>query len=158
MLIAHVSMPADDCERVACVLAELMQGGALRFEPGGPNAWTAWSKENDLQIVVTPRGHFMIAGPKEMIWIEREKPREPASETHFALCVELPAEQVVAIAQREGWQARVCDRGGFFHVVELWIENAYLVEVLDPSFTAAYKSSMTVANWRRIFGALPPLV
>src|SRR6266545_3589334 len=124
MLIAHVSMPADDCALVARVLAEMMEGGALRFPPGGPDAWNAWSRENDLQIVVTPRGSFMVPGPDEMAWIARDVEKERAWETHFALCVERPAAEIVAIAERAGWQARICDRGGFFHVVEVWVENA----------------------------------
>jgi hypothetical protein len=150
MLIAHVSLPAADCARVAAVLAEMLEGGALRFPPGGPDAWNAWSKANDLQIVVTPRGHVMVPGPDEMVWTKGAT--AAAWETHFALCVERPASEVLDIAARAGWQARLCDRGGFFHVVEVWVENAYLVEVLDPSFAAEYRRSMTVENWQRVFG------
>ena len=150
MLIAHVSLPATDCARVARVLAEMMDGGALRFPPGGPDAWNAWSRENDLQIVITPRGNVMVPGRDEMVW--EPGPSPAAWETHFALCVDRPAEEVLAISARAGWQARICNRGGFFHVVEVWVENAYLVEVLDPAFAAEYRRSMTVENWRKVFG------
>lgn len=37
-MIAHVSMPADDCAHVARTLAAMLDGGALRFPPGGPDA------------------------------------------------------------------------------------------------------------------------
>jgi hypothetical protein len=73
-----------DCEKVARVLAELMLGGALRFPPGGPNAWNAWSQDTRTQIVVTPRGHFMVPGTTEMEWTARPA-QERASETHVAL-------------------------------------------------------------------------
>jgi hypothetical protein len=151
MLIAHVSLPARDCAHVAAVLADLMDGGALRFPPGGPDAWNAWSRANDLQIVVTPRGHVMVPGPDEMAWVARGGGE--AWESHFALCVERSAEDILEIARRAGWLARVCDRGGFFHVVEVWVENAYLVEVLDPAMAAEYTRSMTVENWKRAFAA-----
>jgi len=36
-------------------------------------------------------------------------------------------------------------------LVEVWIENAYLVEVLDPAQMADYRRTMTVENWRRAF-------
>jgi hypothetical protein len=151
-MIVHVSMPADDCQHVAQVLAELMEGGALTFAPGGPQAWNAWSKDTQIQIVVTPRGNYMVPGDREMTWTARPT-QERASETHFALRVERPAAEVVEIARRAGWPARICDRGGFFRVVELWVEGVYLVEVLDPTFAAEYQRSMTVENWLAHFGA-----
>ena len=150
-MIAHASLPADDCERVARLLAELMRGGALRFPPGGPDAWTAWSEDTRTQIVVTPRGHRMVPGATEMEWTARSI-HERASETHLALCVPRPASEILEIAARTGWTTRVCDRGGFFHVVELWLENAYLIELLDPAFSAEYQRSMTVETWQRHFG------
>jgi hypothetical protein len=45
----------------------------------------------------------------------------------------------------------VCNRGGLFDLVEVWVENAYLVEVLDPVQMADYARSMTVDNWKRAF-------
>jgi hypothetical protein len=153
-VIAHVSLPAVNCARVAAVLAEIMDGGAVRFPPGGPDAYNCWSKTNDFQIVVTPCGQVMQAGPDEQIWASRAVPSGPARayESHFAIAVQRRAAEVVALAQAAGWQARVCNRGGFFDVVEIWVENAYLVEVLDPAQLEAYQRSMTVENWKRAFG------
>ena len=150
-MIVHVSLPADDCKAVAETLAEMMEGGALHFPPGGPHAWNAWSKRAEVQIVVTPRGNYMVPGDSEMTWTTRAH-KERAAETHFALCVERSAAEILEIARRVGWPAQVCNRGGFFHVVELWIEAAYLVEVLDPAFAAEYRRSMTVENWQAHFG------
>lgn len=146
-MLLHVSLPADDCSLVAHTLAEMMQGCALPFPPGGPSAWNAWSQDASIQLVVTPRGHYLV--PEG--WAEGLQQR--ASETHVALGVERPAQEVLAIAQRAGWPAQICDRGGFFQVVELWVEGAYLVELLDPTFLAAYRRSMTLDNWRAVFGA-----
>ena len=47
-----------------------------------------------------------------------------------------PAGSVMARAR--GWESYVCDRGGHFHVVEVWIENAWLVEALTPTFAEEY--------------------
>jgi hypothetical protein len=153
-MIAHVSLPAVDCAHVAAVLAEIMQGGAVPFPPGGSRAWNCWSKHNDFQIVVTPVGQMMVPGPTEQVWQSRAgaggDPR--AYESHFAMAVERSAAEVVSIAHAAGWEARVCDRGSFFDVVEVWVEGAYLVEVLDPSQLASYRRSMTVSNWKSAFG------
>ena len=153
-MIAHVSMPADDCRHVAEVLAQMLGGGALRFPPGGPDAWNCWSKQNDFQIVVTPRGNVMIEGPKEQIWISRtpEALHDRACESHFAICVERSASEIIELACAAGWHARICNRGGLFDLVEVWVENAYLVEVLDPRQARDYRRSMTVDNWKRAFG------
>ncbi|HEX6239553.1 MAG TPA: hypothetical protein VFZ61_01620 [Polyangiales bacterium] len=150
-MIVHVSLPADDCKYVAHVLAELMRGRALRFPPGGADAWNAWSLDARTQIVVTPRGHCMLPGTSEMEWTVRAG-EERGYETHLALCVPRPVEEILEIAARTGWTTRVCDRGGMFHVVELWLENAYLVELLDPAFAAEYERTMTVDSWQRQFG------
>ena len=152
-MIAHVSLPADDCRHVAEVLAAMLGGGALRFPPGGPDAWNCWSRANDFQIVVTPRGQVMVEGPTEQIWLSRPTSAgEHAYESHFAMGVERSAAEIVELARAAGWHARVCSRGGFFELVEVWVENAYLVEVLDPNQLADYRRSMTVENWKRAFG------
>jgi len=65
--------------------------------------------------------------------VRRAGPVERASESHVAIAVERRAEDIIALAQGVGWHARVCNRGGLFDVVEVWVENAYLVEVLDPT-------------------------
>jgi hypothetical protein len=57
--------------------------------------------------------------------------------THFALSVAAEAETVEAIAQREGWQCFRCDRGRF-HVIEVWVENESMVEILPPKFAREY--------------------
>jgi hypothetical protein len=151
-VIAHVSMPADDCARVAQVLARMLDGGALRFPPGGPDAWNCWSRRNDFQIVVTPRGQVMVAGPEEQIWEPRsETGTDRACDSHFAMAAPRSAAEIVALAESAGWQARICNRGGMFDVVEVWVEGSYLVEVLDPQQLADYRRSMTTENWKRAF-------
>lgn len=152
-MIAHVSMPADDCERVAHFLAGVMDGGALRFPPGGPNAWNCWSKDNGFQIVVTPRGSVMVPGPTEQSWVKRPLSEgDRACESHFAIAVPTSADDVVARARASGWLARICNRGGMFDLVEVWIENAYLVEMLDPRQLADYVRTMTVEGFAQTFG------
>jgi len=152
-VIAHVSLPAVDCAKVARVLAEMLRGGALPFPPGGPEAWNCWSRDNDFQIVVTPCGQMMVEGRHGHEWTWREGVRDEARayESHFAMAVPRLAADIVAIACAAGWHARVCNRGGLFDLVEVWVENAYLVEVLDPAQMADYTRTMTVDNWKRAF-------
>ncbi len=154
-MIAHVSMPADDCAQVAQVLAQMLDGAALRFPPGGPEAWNIWSHTQDFQIVVTPRGQLITPGPEQQAWGWRDPASsDRACESHFAMAAPRAASEILALAHAAGWQARICSRGGMFDVVELWVEGAYLVEVLDPAQLADYQRSMTTENWKRVM-ALP---
>src|SRR6202000_1562607 len=57
--------------------------------------------------------------------------------THFALSVATDANTVKSIAERAGWQCFDCDRGPF-HVIEGWVENETMVEILPPEYAREY--------------------
>ena len=44
---------------------------------------------------------------------------------------------MLAIAAREGWRALVLPRGGF-DVIEFWIDNTVMIELLTPAMAADY--------------------
>jgi hypothetical protein len=46
--------------------------------------------------------------------------------------------EVFAIAQREGWMAKYRKRGGLFGVIELWLENRQMMEVLTAEMQREY--------------------
>ena len=70
---------------------------------------------------------------------------------HMAVASPLSAEQVIAIGEREGWRAVRCTRGNnFFDVIELWIENSTLIEVLTPEMQAQYLGFATPENFRAL--------
>ena len=144
--IAHASIPADDPKRVAEVLAEIFQGESMPFPPGGKDAWMAWSGDGAIEIEIARRGLVMTYGPEEAEWKPDGVTRR-LSETHLAICVERPASEVIAIATKAGWPARHCDRGdGVFQLTEVWIEGAFMIEVLDPAQAAHYRKVFTADN------------
>jgi hypothetical protein len=147
--IAHASVPADDPESVAKVLAEILQGEAMPFPPAGPSSWMAWSGDGNIEIEVAPRGHVLSYNEEPTYWkVERQTNRH--SEAHLAICVERPEQEIIAIAARAGWPARHCDRGGgLFQLAEVWIEGAFMIEFLDPAQTARYREVVTPENWKR---------
>jgi hypothetical protein len=59
--------------------------------------------------------------------------------------VPLEPEQVARIGAREGWRARTFGRGipgrkPFFHVIEFWLENRLVIEVVSPAMAREYEA------------------
>ena len=57
--IVHISIPADDPAATAGVLAEIMQGEALRFPPGGSNGWKVFSGDGSIDLEIIQRGELI---------------------------------------------------------------------------------------------------
>jgi hypothetical protein len=146
--IVHASIPADDPERAAKVLAEILQGEAMPFPPAGNDAWMAWSGDGHVEIEISRRGLALSYGETEAEWRADGVARR-LSEVHLAVSVDRPAAEVIAIAGRAGWPARPCDRGdGVFQLTEVWVEGAFMIEVLDPAQTAHYRKVVTAESWK----------
>jgi hypothetical protein len=148
-MIFHASIPADRPEHVADVLAELWKGEAFRFPPI-PGAYVAMAgDERGSTIEVYPRTMVIAPGDGDAMC----KPQVAASKEalscfHMAIATPLSADEVIAIGQREGWRAVRCNRGGFFDVIELWIENCLLVEVMTEEMQRDYQSRVNFDTWR----------
>lgn len=147
--IMHISLPADDTAKAAQVLADIVQGEAMRFPPGGPKAWKVFSGDGAVDLEVTPRGDLIVFKEGEAGW--ETTPGTPrASECHLALCVDRSEAEVIDIAQRAGWTVRHCERGGgLFGLAEVWVEDAFMIEVLDPVQQARYRENVTLAKWKQ---------
>lgn len=153
--LLHASIPADDPAIVAAALARLMGGTAMPFPPGGPQAWIAWADDGTTEIEIVPRGHLLRRGEEEAEW----QPVEPAgrgNEVHLAISVDLAISEILALAAELGWPARVCSRGGLFELVELWIEDAFLIELFDPAQAAHFARTISAGKWEAMLAAGPP--
>jgi hypothetical protein len=60
---------------------------------------------------------------------------------HVALSVPVSRERIEEVGAREGWLVRACDRGPF-QLMELWVENRFMIELLTSAMTAAYLDFM----------------
>jgi hypothetical protein len=146
-MLFHASMPADDPERVARVVAELWGGEVLPFPPF-PGAFIVLSGDERRTVLdVYPRGQEHV--PAEGEYAVRANPApSPHSEVHLAIGTVLSADDALALARREGWLAQRSPRGGLFDVVELWVENKFLLELLPESEQRRYVANVTAAGLR----------
>lgn len=155
-MLFHVSIEADRPRHVATVLAEIFGGKALPFPPVAIGSWMAFAGDDRSTLVeVYPRGTELheVPGNRDAVGIP-VKPRHHSA-THIAIATPLEIEQILAIGRREGWPAKVCNRGGKFRVIELWIENCQLVEVLTAEMQREYLDCVTIENWERMLAAMP---
>jgi hypothetical protein len=137
-MIHHLSIAAHDPKHVAGVLAELMGGAAVPFPPNPGSFFALQLDEHGSGVEVYPAGTELQPGGADGAgFAKRPHGGRGFGPTHFALSVATQADTVEAIARREGWQCFRCNRGPF-HVIEVWVENQSMVEILPPDYAAEY--------------------
>lgn len=153
-MIHHISISARDPRRVASVIAELMGGVSVPF-PAFPGAYIALpGDEHGTAIEVGPLGLELLPGTgDEEVQGRVNESASPYTATHAALSVSIGEERVKQIAAREGWRAGTFERGGAFSVVEVWVENRLLLEVLPPEMAARYLDATRPENMAALFAA-----
>jgi hypothetical protein len=149
-MIHHISIPAKNPLHVAEVLAELFKGYCAPF-PSHPDSYVAFAgDEYGTMVEVYPFGTEMIPG-------EDDKPiqyQKPDSVNHFiathaAISIPLDQSQIDSIATRENWRCLRCSRG-YFDVIEFWLENQFLVELLPPEIVTQYLSFMAPKSLEKL--------
>jgi hypothetical protein len=142
-LIFHASIPADDPERVARVLGELLGGGYSPFHVGRHSfmARGGVDDEHGTGIEVYPRDEVLVPGTGQDEMVQQSHLDNPPRYGcfHMAIGTNLSKDEIIVIGKREGWRALYCSRGSF-DVVEFWIENSLMIEFLDPDMQAQYKA------------------
>lgn len=137
-MLHHISFTADDPQGVAEVLAGLIQGRVSRFGPW-PGGFIAWAPDDaGTAIEIYPTGTELApdAGDGQANFGHNYFASRNTA-THAALSVNFEEEEVRAIASRSGWRAVTLDRGGF-QVIEFWVENRVMLEVMTPAMLKQY--------------------
>jgi hypothetical protein len=148
-VIHHVSIPARDPERVTRVLVELTGGTALPF-PTVRGYMVAMGDAFGTAVEVVADTLAMRPGRTHDEQVRMEHldaaPEAEALPFHVLLSVPVDRETVVAIGEREGWRVREFYRGSKrrreFVLIELWLENRLMLEVLTPEMVPTYIESL----------------
>ncbi len=153
-MIFHASIAADDPKHVSEVIAELWGGIALEFVPLNNGSWIALGPDDrNSAVEVYPRGQvYSLDGERGMNF---EPGTTGLTATHLALATSMTPEEVEALGKREGWTTRKLFRKLGFDVIELWIENKVMFEILTEYMQKQYLESSTIPRWTAaIEGAL----
>ncbi len=109
----------------------------------------AWSGDGQTELEIVQRGAVIKYDELQGNW-SQDGERHYGSEVHLAICVDRPEDEIIAIAKKAGWPARHCERGGgYFSLVEVWVEGVFIIEFLDPAQTRIYKERVTLQNWKQ---------
>lgn len=148
-MLFHVSTDARNPQRVASVIAELWGGVATPFPAVIEGSWIATAGDaHNSAVECYPAGTELVQGEGADGGHGELRGNGGGSSVHFAMATAKSVEAVEAIGVREGWTTKVCNRGGAFHVVELWLEDTRMIEVLTPEMQAEYLAAFTVPNWQ----------
>lgn len=145
-MIFHFSISADDPKRTATMLAELWRGEALPFPQLGRGSWIAHAGDDRRSsIEVYPRDVALY--PAERFGDLRPEPVSRYVPFHAAVATPLSIEEVEEIGRRYGCNTRVCQRGPWFRVIEYWVDNCLMLEMLTPEMQEEYQDNVTIENW-----------
>jgi hypothetical protein len=146
-MIFHFSISADDPKQTATMFAELWRGQVFYFPMVGKGSWIAHAGDDRrTTIEVYPRD--LAFYPNESG--EGHQRNEPVSRHgpfHAAVGTPLSIEEVEEIGRRYGCHTILCNRGAF-RVIEFWVDNAQMVEMLTPEMQAEYQRSVTPDGFR----------
>ena len=141
-MIHHLSIHARDPRHVASVLVEMFGGTLTGFGPY-PDSFIAWmGVDHGTAIEVYPRGTEMFpdAGAGQANFRRAQQP-SPFTATHAAISINRSTEEIFAFGRREGWRAVELPRGPN-NVIEFWIENAVMIELMTPAMARDYVNAM----------------
>lgn len=149
-MLFHASIPAADPARTAAAIAELWDGEITPFPPVPGGFMVFAGDERGTLLEIYPADTALAPGPREAVRTPAD-PTQPLG-VHLAVGVPHDVPRVLEIAGRMGWTARRCNRGGAFDVVEVWIDDRLLIEVLTPEMQRDYVAAVGPGNRRHVAG------
>ncbi len=142
-MIHHISIPAENPVKVAHVLSELWNGKVAPFYPYSGSYVVFKLDDRGTLIEIYPLGTELLPGTgDEQVSFAANSRHAAYSATHAAISTVVSEDEIIAIANREGWRALRCSRDGFFDVIEFWVENRVLLELLPPDIVPKYLAFM----------------
>jgi hypothetical protein len=156
-MIHHISISAHNPEHVAQVLAEVLNGQAVEFFPHPGSYMVFPMDEYGTGIEIYPLDTKLIPGEgdKSGKFVNIANSSNFIA-THAAISVTKTQEEIEEIGKRENWRTVRCNRDSFFDVMEFWLENQVMLELLTPEMAAQYLAATQPENLKKIFSSDVP--
>ena len=154
-MIHHVTLAVNNPLHAAEVVAQLWQGQAVPF-PNHPGSYVALSLDPyGTAIEFLPKGTILKPGSdsEPVCFSDPEVDAKVYTATHVNIAVPISETQIYAIAHQEGWRAVHCKRGDFFELIEFWLENEVLLELIPSTLMEQYLTTMHPENLKAMLNA-----
>jgi hypothetical protein len=151
-MILHLSLPALDPQVTAKTLAELV-GGIHKPLSWCKNGYMVFThSEFAIGIEVLPyQTVFMPGSSTNEPLIMRSASKEPQYDcVHFLLVIDNSYEHIFKVAGKAGWRAIFKRSLGAIDMVELWVENRFMIEVILKQHQQTTIDALKIENYRGI--------
>jgi len=136
-MIHHISLPTINPQQTAEVLQKIFPGKITDFSPvkGAYMLWFGDDLGSALEIY--PAETTLRPGDATKACHFSHNNEEKFNAVHAAISCKLSTKEILAIAEENNWHAAEFRRGSF-SVVEFWIDNHFMLELLTPEMTKEY--------------------
>ncbi|MBW4616312.1 MAG: hypothetical protein KME21_24160 [Desmonostoc vinosum HA7617-LM4] len=149
-MIHHISISVQNPQHVAQVLAEVLDGEAFPFFPHPGSYMVFPLDKHGTAIEVYPLTTKLVPGNNHCEFVEFAESSGFTS-THAAISVSTTQEKIEQIGEREGWKVLRCNRDSLFDVMEFWLENKVMIELLTPEMANQYVTVTQPENLKKVF-------
>jgi len=158
-MIHHISIAVINPLHVAEVLAEVWNGKVAPFPPHPGSYMVLANDQYGTMIELYPSGVELVPGcnDEQVGFTQNSFPSEFTA-IHAAISVPTSQAEIERIGTREGWRVLRCNRDGLFDVIEFWVENRLMLELLPPTLAVGYTTFMQPQNLEKFFAAAKPAV
>jgi len=139
-MIRHFSFAAENPQKVAEALAEILGGRAVQFPAHAGGFMALSGNPHGTSIEVYPMKVELAPNASGLVEFRENASPSRYTPTHAAIRVPAPQDKILAIAAREGWTAQRTQRGPF-DFIECWVENRVMLELFPPELDI---------NWARL--------
>lgn len=157
-MIHHISIAVNNPHHVAQVLAEILKAEAVPFFPNPGSYVVIPFDEHGTVIELYPLGSQIKPGEGDEQCVFVNNPINSGfTDIHAAISVSTSQEEIERIGAREGWRVLPCNRDSFFDVIEFWVENRLMIELLTPDMASQYLKFATQRENLKYFLPEPAL-
>jgi hypothetical protein len=152
-VIHHISITVNHPLKVARALGDVLQGSVYGFPPLEGSYIVLPFDAHGTAIEVYPRTATFepgLADGPQTYGLNASSP--PYIGIHAAISVPSTQAEIEAIGDREGWRTLLCDRGPF-RVIEFWVENWLMLELLPANLTTDYLAFIQPRQAEAFLGA-----
>lgn len=153
-MLFHLSIEADNPQRMAQFFAEIWGGEALPFPSVTPGSWAALVDDGRATMIeIYPRGTEIhaVEGDNDATGVRVAPHRHNA--THMAIATKKSEAEIYALCDRYGFSAKYRRRGGVFGVIEVFAEGCQMIEVLTEEMQREYVAAINIPNWMAMLAA-----